>query len=78
MKINTSGKINRSTVAKHNTTRQKTEMLHECSNIGDISGAGLTGSTGYVSVSFCLKFRNKLDYLRVTEFSCKARRWGKK
>lgn len=49
-------------------------MLQKCSNI-DISASWFTGGTGgYVSISFCLKFRYKLYYFRVTEFSCKAKK----
>lgn len=53
-------------------------MSQECGNREDTSGAWLTGGSSYVGVSFCLKFRNKLDYLWVTEFSCKARRQGRR
>ena len=76
LKINrlTSGEIN--TPTGHTTASNgKIKCLSRaCSSTENVSGAWLTGSCSDAGISFCLKFRDKLDYLGVTEFSCKARR----
>lgn len=74
-------KINRLTseeVAKHNAMKWKNRTsVPSVQQHRENSGARLTGGGSYVSISLCLKFRNKLDYLGVTEFPCKARRQEK-
>lgn len=54
-------------------------LFQDCNNTENFSGVRFTrGSGSNVSVSFCLEFRNQLDYLWVVEFSCKkTRRWRK-
>ena len=72
LKINrlTSGDIN--TPTGHTTASNgKIKCLSRaCSSTENVSGAWLTGSCSDAGISFCLKFRDKLDYLGVTEISC--------